>query len=399
MPTTIRQIRVILTAPEGINLIVVKIETSEPGLYGLGCATFAYRQHSVAALIQKHLAPLLVGREVARIEELWQLMNVNAYWRNGPELNNAISGIDMALWDIKGKQAGLPVYELLGGKVREAAAVYRHTDGRDLAELLDRVRGFQAEGVRHVRVQFGWYGGGKAEDHRPEGAQAGAYYDPRAYTRRVLQALEHVRATVGSELELLHDVHSRLTPALAVDFAKEVEPLRLFFLEDILAPEDLDWLENIRRVTTTPLAIGELFNHPREWIPLITGRRMDFMRMHLSQMGGLTPARKAAILGELHGVRTAWHGPGDLSPVGHAANLHLDLVSANFGIQEFGAFGANTRAVFSGCPELRAGYLYPNARPGLGVDLDETAAAKFPCDERVVEWTQVRLPDGSLGRP
>lgn len=399
MPVTIRSVRVILTAPEGINLLVVKVETSEPGLHGLGCATFSYRQHSVAALLEKHLAPLLVGREVARIEELWHLMNVNAYWRNGPELNNAISGVDMALWDLKGKMAGLPVYELLGGKMREAAAVYRHTDGRDLAEILDKVRHFQAEGVRHVRVQFGGYGGAQSGERRPEGALPGVYLDPRTYMRRTLEALMHVRQAVGSEMELLHDVHSRLTPALAIDFAKEVEPLRLFFLEDILAPEDLDWLENLRQVTTTPIAIGELFNHPREWIPLITGRRLDFMRMHLSQIGGLTPARKAAILGELHGVRTAWHGPGDLSPVGHAANLHLDLVSANFGVQEFTAFGPNSLAVFPGSPELRRGYLYPNARPGFGLEIDETAAAKFPAIDQVVEWTQVRLPDGSLGRP
>ena len=399
MPVTIRDVRVILTAPEDVNLVIVKVATSEPGLYGIGCATHTFRHLSVAALIERHLKPLLIGREAARIEELWQLMQMNGYWRHGPELGNAISGVDMALWDLKGKVANLPLYELLGGKMREAAAVYRHADGRDLAEILERVQALHAQGIHHIRVQFGGYGGGRAESRKPAGAQPGHYYDPRGYMRKAIEALSHVRSALGFEIELLHDAHSRLTPAQAVDFARELEPLRLFFLEDILAPEDLDWLENLRQVTSTPIALGELFNHPREWIPLITGRRIDFMRMHLSQIGGITPARKAAVLGELHGVRTAWHGPGDVSPIGHAANLHLDLVAPNFGIQEFVAFSPATREVFPGCPELRGGYLYPHARPGLGVDLDENAAAKFPCHERVTEWTQVRLPDGSLGRP
>ncbi len=398
MPT-IRNIRVIHTAPAGANLTVVRVETDAPGLYGWGCATFTQRYLAVGAAIEFHLKPLLLGRDAARIEDLWQLMMVNGYWRNGPVLNNAIAGIDIALWDIKARQAEMPLYQLLGGKCREAAAVYRHADGRELREIEDSARQFMSQGVRHLRVQYGGYGGGRADQRHPDGAVPGNYYDPRAYTRSALKALGHIRSVLGDELEIIHDVHERLSPAQAVEFAKECEPLRLFFLEDPLAPEYLSWLENIRQVCSTPLAMGELFNHPREWLPVITRRHIDFMRMHVTQMGGLTPARKVAALGELYGVRTAWHGPGDVSPVGHALNVHLDVATPNFGIQEFSGFNDALKNVFPGCPELRDGYLYPLDKPGLGIEVDETLAAKFPCNSKVIDWTQTRLPDGTLHRP
>lgn len=408
--TTIQDVQVIVTAPGGRNLTVVKILTSEPGLYGLGCAAFCMRPLSVKTAVEEQLRPLLIGRDVARIEELFRLMMVHSYWRNGPVLNNAISGVDMALWDIKGKQAGMPLYDLLGGRYRDAAAVYRHADGKELSEVEDKLRKFVEQGVRHVRVQYGGYGGAAlretigAKDGGPiarptENALQGQYYDPRRYTRDTMRLLEHMRSAVGDDVELLHDVHERLTPAEAVEFAKEVEPFRLFFLEDLLAPEDIEWFSNVRAVCSTPLAMGELFCHPNEWTPLITGRKIDFMRMHISAMGGCTPARKAAVLGESHGVRTAWHGPPDVSPIGHAVNLHLDLVCPNFGIQEFFGFSDELKEIFPGCPELRGGYLYANDRPGIGIDLDETAAGRFPYESSVVAWTQARLPDGSLSRP
>jgi mannonate dehydratase len=275
-----------------------------------------------------------------------------------------------------------------------------------------------SEGVRHVRVQCGFYGAsplelrpetagyggapgtaGSATQHRPDGALDGAYFDPRGYTRSSLAAIEAVRAHFGDGIELLHDVHERLRPAQAVEFAKELERYRLFFLEDLLAPEDIAWFANVRATCTTPLAMGELFVHPAEWTPLIVNRRIDFVRMHISAMGGLTPARKVAAMAEIQGIRTAWHGPGDVSPVGHAANLHLNLATPNFGIEEFPGFNDALREVFPGCPELRRGYLYPNPKPGWGVDLNEQAAARFPCQNIVDVWTQARLPDGSLARP
>ncbi len=397
--SVIKDVRAICTAPAGISLVVVKVETDEPGLSGLGCATFTQRWMAVRSCIEDHLKPLLIGRDPDRIEELWRLLHVNAYWRNGPIDNNALSGVDQALWDIKGKKAGMPVYQLLGGKYREAAAIYRHADGKEPAEILDRVKAFQSEGIRHVRVQCQGYGGAKTADRKPDGALPGAYFDPRNYTGTALAALEHVRNSLGDSIEILHDVHERLAPADAVEFARAVEPLHLFFLEDLFAPEDNGWFENVRKVSATPLAMGELFVHPLEWTPLVTGRMIDFIRMHVSAIGGITPARKAAALAELHGVRTAWHGPGDVSPVGHAANLHLDLATPNFGIQEFTPFNDALKEVFPGCPEVRNGYLYPNDRPGLGIDVNEKIAANYPCASGNVEWTQSRLPDGGLGRP
>jgi mannonate dehydratase len=392
-------VQTITTEPAGSRLVIVKIITSEPGLYGLGCATFTQRFHAVHAAIEKHLKPFVLGRDVSRIEEMWQMAMVHSYWRNGPVLSNAISGVDQALWDIKGKQAGMPVYQLLGGKCREGAAVYVHADGRDAQEVEANVRKFMEQGYRYIRVQLGGYGGKGAKMVKPEGAPEGAYFDPRDYCRRMLAMIEHVRSAVGPEVELLHDIHERLSPIQAVQFAKDVEPFKLFFLEDPLAPEDLEWFHHIRQQCATPIAMGELFNNPREWQPLIAAKLIDFIRMHVSQMGGLTPARAVASFANMYGIRTAWHGPGDTSPVGHAANLHLDLWAPNFGIQEWCRFPELVYDMFPGLPEVRNGYMYPNDRPGLGIDIDEKLAAKYPCQDQVEQWTQTRLPDGSPTRP
>lgn len=399
LPVTIRDVRTILTQPAGSRLIVVKIVTSEPGLYGLGCATFTQRFHAVHAAIEHHLKPFLIGRDVSRIEEIWQMSMVHGYWRNGPVLNNAISGVDMALWDIKGKQAGMPVYQLLGGKCREGAAVYTHANGHDPQQVEENVRAFMEQGYRYVRIQMGGYGGQGYTFAKPEGAPDGAYFDPRSYTRSMLRMMEHVRSSIGEEVELLHDVHERLQPIDAVQFSKDVEPFKLFFLEDVLAPEDLEWFARIRESCATPMAMGELFNNPREWQPLIADKLIDFVRMHVSQMGGITPARNVATVANMFGVRTAWHGPGDVSPVGHAANLHLDLWAPNFGIQEWCRFPELVYEMFPGTPEVRNGYMYPNDLPGLGIDIDEELAAKYPCQDTVEQWTQTRLPDGSPTRP
>lgn len=398
-PITITDVQVILTQPQGSRLIIVKVITSEPGLYGLGCATFTQRFHAVHTALEKHLKPFVIGRDVSRIEEFYRMATVHSYWRNGPVLNNAISGIDQALWDIKGKLANMPVYELLGGKCREAAAVYVHADGRDPQEVENNVRKFMDQGNRYIRIQMGGYGGKQETFPKPEGSPDGAYYDPRAYTRNMLKMIEHVRANVGPEVELLHDIHERLQPIDAVQFAKDVEPFKLFFLEDALAPEDIKWFERIREQCATPLAMGELFNNPLEWQPLIENRLIDFVRMHVSQMGGITPARAVTLFAQMYGVRTAWHGPGDTSPVGHAANLHMDVWAPNFGIQEWCRFNELVYEMFPGLPEVRNGYLYPNDKPGLGIDIDEKLAAKYPCQDTVEFWTQTRWPDGSPARP
>jgi mannonate dehydratase len=295
--------------------------------------------------------------------------------------------------------ANMPVYDLLGGKCREAAACYAHADGRDPQEVLDNLLKFHEQGYRYIRVQMGGYGGKTPDFYTPEGALPGAYYDPRAYTRNMLRMLDFIRSHAPEDVELLHDIHERLSPIDTVQFAKDVEKYKLFFLEDSLAPEDIEWYRHIRQVCTTPLAMGELFNNPHEWRLLIEERLIDFLRMHVSQMGGITPARNAAIHGQVYGIRTAWHGPGDTSPVGHAANLHLDLWAPNFGIQEWCRFGELVYEMFPGLPEVRKGYMYPNDKPGLGIDFDEKLAAKYPCRDEVDWWTQTRLPDGSPARP
>ena len=400
-PVTIRDVQIFLVQTDraGNRFIIVKVHTSEPGLYGLGCATFTQRYQAVSAALEHHLKPFVIGKDVSRIEELFQMSMVQSYWRNGPVLNNAISGIDQALWDIKGKLANMPVYDLLGGKCREAAAVYVHADGRDPQEVLDNVQKFQEQGYRNIRVQMGGYGGKVPYFPKPEGALDGAYYDPRAYCRNMLNMIEFVRSHIGEEVELLHDVHERLSPIDTVQFAKDVERFKLFFLEDSLAPEDIQWFRHIRQLCATPIAMGELFNNPHEWRLLIEERLIDFLRMHISQMGGITQARNAAIHAQIYGIRTAWHGPGDTSPVGHAANLHLDLWEPNFGVQEWCRFGDLVYEMFPGLPEVRNGYMYPNDKPGLGIDFDEKLAAKYPCKEEVDWWTQTRLPDGSPARP
>jgi mannonate dehydratase len=415
MIPVIRDIKVICTAPEGINLVAVKVETSEPGLYGLGCGTLAYRHLAVKFLIEEYLKPLLVGRRVDAIEELWHLMHHNAYWRNGPIENNAISGIDMALWDIKGKMAGMPLYQLFGGKVREGAAVYRHAEGRDAEEICDSIERYRSQGIRYVRCQCGGYGGtacGAAPAQAPAGAADGVYLDSGKYIRATVKLFEDLRAKIGFETELLHDVHERISPTEALRFVKEMEAVRLFFLEDCLSPEDGEWLRRLRGATTCALAQGELYNNPLEWRFIITERLVDFIRIHISQIGGITPARKLQIFAEQFGVNVAWHGPGDMTPMAHAANIHIDVAARNFCVQEWsgteppnfilqelrGPHGALTD-VFPGLPEFKNGYVYPNSNPGLGVDIIESEAAKYPCGNTVTRWTQTRRLDGTLQRP
>jgi mannonate dehydratase len=396
---TIKDVQVIMTQPAGSRLIIVKLITSEPGLYGVGCATFTQRFNAVHTAIESHLKPFLIGRDVDRIEEIYQMSAVHSYWRNGPVLNNAISGVDQALWDIKGKRSGMPVYQLLGGKCREAAACYAHAGGSTKEEIVESIQKYSEEGYQYIRVQQGGYGGMESKQPRPDGAQDGAYFDPRGYMRAHLEVFDHVRSELGFEVELLHDIHERLVPIDAVQFAKDMEKYKLFFLEDPLAPEDIDWFHNIRSQCATPIAMGELFNHPREWQPLIEGRLIDFIRMHVSQMGGITPARNVAAFAKMYGIRTAWHGPGDTSPVGHAANMHLDLWAPNFGVQEWCRFNDLCYDIFPGLPEVRGGYMYPNDQPGLGIDINEELAARYPCEDTVEQWTQTRLPDGSPSRP
>ena len=400
----ITDVSVIECAPQGVRLTVVKVTTDQAGLYGYGCATFTQRADLIKPAVEKYLRPLLIGKPADRIEDTWQMCYDSSYWKNGPVENNAISGVDQALWDIKGKMAGMPVYQLLGGKAREAIDTYGHASGNEISECIDSAKKYIAQGFRHVRIQVGvpgqaGYGARGTSTKRIPSLHDARVFEREAAMKRALALFEAARKELGPDIELLHDAHERYTPTQAVQFAKLCEPYRLFFLEDALSPEDIGWFKNIRAQTTTPLAMGELFNSPHEIIPLIEGRLIDYMRMHISQMGGITPCRKIAAMGELYNVRTAWHGPGDVSPIGHAAMTHLDLSITNFGIQEYSEMNDLTLAIFRGAPTMKGGYLYANDAPGWGIEIDEALAAKHPFDRSNPlngGWGEVRLPDGQI---
>jgi mannonate dehydratase len=404
-PLKITKVRPILTAPQrGIRFVVVKVETSEPGLYGLGCATFNQRPLAVKTAVEEYLDLFSRGRDADNIEDLWQTAYTSSYWRNGPVLNNALSGLDQALWDIKGKRAGMPVYQLLGGKCRFAVDCYTHSSGKDLAALEESVAKNRDLGFRHIRIQIGGYGSphlsGDADFEKEGfGLPVESHMEAKPYLKATVKMFEHIRGKFGDDLELLHDVHERVEPIDAINLCKELERFHPFFIEDPFAPEANGYFHTLRRQCSTPIAMGELFNSPHEWVGLISERLIDFIRVHLSQTGGLTPARKIAALAEWFQVRTAWHGPGDVSPVGHAANAHLDLAAHNFGIQESTRFNQATQDVFPGTPTIKNGYLYVNEAPGLGVDLNEDLAKKFPLPENPGYWLPVRRSDGTAVRP
>ena len=404
-PIKIKNVRAITTCPSGSNLIVVKVETTEPGLYGLGCATFTQRAFTVVTAIEKYMNEFCVGRDVDNIEDMWQAFYVSSYWRNGPTLNNALSGLDEALWDIKGKRAGMPVYQLLGGKSRFAVPVYGHAGGRTIEAVADNVKQFMERGFKYVRIQLGGYGGVGAVPKTPDfkaagfGAESDNYMDEYAYLSTVPKMFEAVRKACGDEIELLHDIHERNQPMDVINMCRKLEQYRPFFIEDPLSPENTHWWKQLRESTTVPFAMGELFNNVNEFVQPIVNHYFDYIRIHISQIGGITPAMKVARLGEWFNVKTAWHGPGDVSPVGHAANLHIDLAVWNFGIQEGAySFSEKEQAVFPGCPIFKNGYAYVNEAPGLGVDIDEKEAAKYPINNRAPGWT-VRKGDGTIIRP
>ena len=412
-PLKITDIQTILTAPNRIRLVVVKVSTSEPGLVGYGCATFTQRAHVVQTAVDQYLRPFLIGRNALEIEDIWQSSYVSSYWRNGGVLFNAMSGVDIALWDILGKRANMPLYQLLGGKVRHGADCYYHASGRDFQEVEDNARKGMAAGFRHVRVQGAVAGLSTYGARGPQAAAAGgeaigptnpgAIWESGPYVRMLPKLFHHLRAKLGEDVELLHDVHERVQLIEAINLCKALEPFRLFFLVDPFPPEDNGHFRLLRQQTSIPIAMGELFNTVQEYLPLISERLIDFIRIHISQIGGLSPARKVQALSEFFGVRTAWHGPGDASPLAHAAQLALELASYNFGIHEGGGFPAETRDVFRGCPEVKDGYMLASEAPGLGIEFDEALAAKFPYPAGPphfdYSWGTTRRRDGTVIRP
>ena len=404
-PVTIREVKVIGTSANVFPWVFVKVITSEPGLYGLGSANNLMHPFAVVAAIEKNLGPFWVGKDVDRIEDLWQATNVHSYFRNGMILNTALSAIDMALWDIKGKRAGMPVYELLGGKVRDAISLYVHADGRDLQALEESVRKNMEAGYRHVRAQLGGYGGGgfipPGQGSRVEGGYNGPAFDDELFVDTIPKAFEYLRGKLGYTVKLIYDVHEKLNPTLAMEFAKRMEPYRLYFVEDLLPPEQVGWFEQVRRVTTTPLAIGEIFTHPLEYIPLVAGRLIDFVRCRMCATGGITPLKKLSGLCEAFGVRTAFQQGGEPDPIHQMATYHVEISSPAFGVHEQCRFPELIHEMMPGTAEIKGGYLYGNSRPGIGVDLNEAIAAKYPLKPYPypLGWLTVHSIDGAVGKP
>ncbi|WP_018612662.1 enolase C-terminal domain-like protein [Segetibacter koreensis] len=399
----IRSVKAIATAPEGSNLVIVKVETTEPGLYGLGCATFTQRAVAVVAAINSYLNEFCIGKDVDNIEDMWQSFYVSSYWRNGPVLNNALSGLDEALWDIKGKRANMTVYQLLGGKSRFAVECYEHASGNTAEAVAESVQKYMAQGFRHVRIQQGGYGGTGTVAKKPDfkaagfGYEADDYMDERAYLKSVPKMFDVVRKVCGDEVELLHDVHERVQPMDVINMIKAVEDYHPYFIEDPFSPENMEWFKQLRMSTSVPIAMGELFNNINEFKMPMVNQWFDYIRVHVSQVGGITPAMKIARLGEWFNIKTAFHGPGDVSPVGHAAHAHIDLAIWNFGIQEAVHFSDKLKSVFTGCPTMNNGYMSVNEVPGIGVDINEKEAAKYPITTKS-NW-QVRKRDGTIIRP
>ncbi|MBB6637244.1 enolase C-terminal domain-like protein [Cohnella thailandensis] len=401
-------IKCIRTRRNGVWTIV-KVLTDQDGLHGIGSASDMYNAEAVVQVIEQLLAPQLIGRDPARIEDIWQSLNLSGYWRNGAVLQTAIGGIDMALWDIKGKEAGLPVYQLLGGAVRSAVPCYGHAGGADIAELKEDVRRLRDEGYTVIRAQLGGYGGGGFLPNEAANLPKNPWsphkvFDERAYLQAIPEMFEQLRVEFGPQLPFTHDVHEHLSPIHAIELAKRLEPYGLFFLEDALPPEQLGWYRQLRQRCSTPQAVGELFVNPQEWTTLISERLIDFIRVRVSKGGGISSCRKIATLAEAFGVRTAWQEGGENDPVNQAAAVHLDMAIWNFGIQEVNHFRPEEREAFPGLIERSGGYLYVNDKPGLGLDIDEAKAERLLGDG----WSRTayhqpyaldRKADGTLVRP
>ncbi len=391
---------VIVCCP-GRNFVTLKITTDE-GLTGLGDATLNGRELSVASYLKDHVCPLLIGRDPHAIEDIWQYLYKGAYWRRGPVTMSAIGAVDMALWDIKGKVANMPVYQLLGGASRERVMVYSHATGRDIPETLDAFAKYQEKGFKAIRVQCGIPGMKSVY-----GVSKGGAYEPATkdwpeeqswstekYLDFVPKLFEAVREKYGFEPHLLHDAHHRLTPIEAARLGKSIEDSRLFWLEDPTPAENQEAFRLIRQHTVTPIAVGEVFNTIWDCKQLIEEQLIDYIRMTITHGGGLTHMRRVADFASMYQVRTGCHGPSDLSPVCMGAALHFDLWAPNFGMQEYMGYHEKTMEVFQCGWSFKDGFMHPGEIPGLGIEIDEKLAAKYPYEPAYLPVA--RLEDGTL---
>jgi mannonate dehydratase len=398
---------VIVTSP-GRNFVTLRI-TTDDGVTGVGDATLNGRELAVASYLEDHVCPLLVGRDPQRIEDTWQFLYRGGYWRRGPVTMAAIAAVDVALWDIKAKLAGMPLYQLLGGAVRTGLLAYGHASGTDEAQLFDSIERHLEAGYRAIRVQAGVpglgpiygvaasQGQGPRYDYEPARRTAvptEESWDTRSYLRHVPTVFEAVRSRFGPELPLLHDVHHRLTPIEAARLGKSLEPFDLFWMEDCTPAENQEALRLVRQHTTTPLAIGEVFNTVWDYQTLISSQLIDYVRSSVTHTGGISPMKRLLDFAALYQVKSGIHGPTDISPVGMAAALHLGLATHNFGIQEYMPHSAATLEVFRTSNTFVDGLLHPGEAPGLGVEVDDDAARAHPY---VAAYLPVnRLRDGTV---
>ncbi|MEH6404801.1 MAG: D-mannonate dehydratase ManD [Sneathiella sp.] len=393
--------RVIVCSP-GRNFVTLKIETDE-GLTGIGDATLNGRELAVASYLTEHIIPTLIGRDAHQIEDIWQYLYRGAYWRRGPVTMAAIAAVDTALWDIKSKAAGLPLYQLLGGKSRDGVMVYGHANGKDISETEDEVGRYIDMGYKAIRAQSGVPGlastYGVAKDklfYEPADADLPSenIWSTTKYLDHTPKLFERLRESYGFDPHLLHDVHHRLTPIEAARLGKSLEPYRLFWLEDAVPAENQESFKLIRQHTVTPLAVGEIFNSIWDCKDLIENQLIDYIRATVVHAGGLTQLRRIADLASLYHVRTGCHGATDLSPVCMGTALHFDSWVPNFGIQEYMRHTEETDAVFPHAYSFAEGYLYPGEVPGHGVEIDEKLAAKYPYQRAYLPVN--RLEDGSM---
>ena len=377
--------KVIVCSP-GRNYVTLKLVTGD-GLYGLGDATLNGRERAVASYLSDHVVPLLIGRDARRIEDTWQYLYKGAYWRRGPVTMTAIAAVDVALWDLLGKAAGLPVHRLLGGASREGVLVYGHASGAGVEETVAAAAGYVEQGYRAVRAQAGVPGlagsygvgrGGHAYEPAEPGLPPENVWSSERYLRSVPPLFARLREELGPEVHLLHDAHHRLTPIEAARLGRDLEPYRLFWLEDAVPAELQEGFRLVRQHTTTPLAVGEVFNTIFDCQQLVQEQLVDYLRATVVHAGGISHLRKIAHLAELYHVRTGCHGATDLSPVSMAAALQLGISVHNFGIQEYMPHAAETDRVFPHEYRFEDGYLHPGEAPGLGVDVDEELAARCP---------------------
>ncbi len=383
-PLTIKDVKVITTnGGNHYRWVFLKIITSEPGLYGIGSANNYFQTMAVVAALEDHLKPWLMGKDPDRIEDLWQSAQMRTYWRNGPVNNNVLAAMDMALWDIKGKRAGMPVYEMLGGKARDARSRLRPSGWQDKRRVPGRPAKVTGQRISPmcasslaatVRAALSR----RAKAIARKAATRAPHLMKQQYVDTIPPLFDYLRAKAGFGPKLIHDVHSHLSGMNAVELARRFQPYQMFFVEDILPPEQIDYYRNIREICTTPQAVGEVFSHPFETIPLVKDRLIDFIRCRVAATGGITPIRKLTTLCELFGVRTAFQEGGENDPINQLASYHVDISSSAFGIQEENHFPPVVHEMFPGMAEIRKGYLYDSGKPGLGVDINEELAAKNP---------------------